>query len=83
MKIILELEVGPSERAERAHGSRIVEESYDTADGPEALFFVETDPQRNAIVDAERVADDILDLFRTWGGADALWTVTAYKVVEQ
>lgn len=82
MKIILELEVGAAERAERAHGSRIVEESYDTADGVEALFYVEVDPQRNAIVDAERVGDDILDLFRTWGGADSLWTVTGYTVKE-
>lgn len=81
MELIFRVTIGPNDRAERCQG-KITETGYDTDEGREALFCLESDPTTNNVVNAELVSDEILGLFRVWWGADSLWTVTAVEQVD-
>jgi hypothetical protein len=78
MDFILRVTVGPNPRALNHHGN-IVGVETDT----DVLFHPEGDTSHNALVDADTLATDILDLFRTWASSHGeLWTVTAVEEVQ-
>ncbi len=82
MDFIMRVTVGPNPRALNHHG-KIVEVETVTHNVREVLFHPEGDTTRNALVDADTVAGDILDLFHTWATSHGeLWTVTAVEEVE-
>lgn len=78
MDFVLKVTVEKNPRAE-VHG-KIVEVETESGDIREVLFHLEEDSTRNALVDADTVATDILDLFQEWGSSSRfLWTVTAVE----